>query len=326
MLPPCTFAHVLNNRVFGSSENVRPIVSAWRLLIADVKPDLILFDHCPSGMLASRGLNLRRATIGTGFTCPPAVSPFPNWRVDLGDQSAKLQQDEQHVLNVVNDVMTSIAGPPLRALADLYSQVDAVILKTYPELDHYGARPNTDYYGAWPLEWGNAPQWPATSGKKVFAYLKESPELQTVLAVLGRLNLSSVVFCPTASDDFIRNASSPNVRIERSPLKMSAAVAGCDFAILNGTHTSIVQMLRGGKPVISIPLVLEQQLTGTIVAQLPAGVCLPDATPANVEAAIKYLPYDNWLAEGARRFAEKYAADSAPHAVARITDRLTSLL
>jgi UDP:flavonoid glycosyltransferase YjiC (YdhE family) len=296
------------------------------LLIADVKPDLMLFDHCPSGLLAARGLNVRRATIGTGFTCPPAISPFPSWRADLGDQSAKLEQDEQHVLNIVNDVMESIDGPPLDALADLYSQVDAVILKTYPELDHYGARPNGEYYGAWPLEWGDDPRWPVASGKKVFAYLKESPELQTVLTVLSKLNLSSVVFCPTASDDLIRSASSPNIRIERSPLRMSAAVAGCDFAILNGTHTSIVQMLRGGKPVISIPLVLEQQLTGTIVEQLAAGVCLPNATPANVEAAIKKVADENELTEGARRFAEKYAADSVPRAIARITDRLNSLL
>jgi hypothetical protein len=307
-------------------EFTKPVINAWRRLIEDLNPDLILFDHCPSGLLASRGMKPKRVLIGTGFTCPRAVSPFPNWRAEAAHRGAELRKDEQDVLTVVNEIARCVGSPPLQTLADLYSQVDAEILTTYPELDHFGVRPNATYDGAWPLEWGDEPRWPSATGKKVFAYLKDSPELQTVVSVLQSLPLCALVYRPNAPDSLLPNPDGSNVRVVRHPIRMSAAVAGCDFAILNGTHTTTIQMLRGGRPVISLPIFLEQQLTGAMVEQMSAGICLPRPAPGVLKQAIERMVAGEDYHQAARHFAEKYATDSAPQAITNICNRLQSLL
>ncbi len=68
---PVTFAGLLANVGFGSDGELFARACAWRNLMRMVRPDLIIFDHSPTALLASRGLATRRALIGSGFCCPP---------------------------------------------------------------------------------------------------------------------------------------------------------------------------------------------------------------------------------------------------------------
>src|SRR5262249_12420711 len=75
-----TFAHLLGNTGFGSLQELLAIGSAWRNLMKLIRPDLIIFEHTPIGLLASRGLPSKRVLIGTGFSCPMDSYPLPAMR------------------------------------------------------------------------------------------------------------------------------------------------------------------------------------------------------------------------------------------------------
>src|SRR5208337_884725 len=70
-----TFAHILHNIGFGEAAELALRVDAWRNLIDAVGPDLIVFDHSPTALLAARGGKARRVLLGDSFCTPPDCSP-----------------------------------------------------------------------------------------------------------------------------------------------------------------------------------------------------------------------------------------------------------
>jgi hypothetical protein len=135
-----TFAEILQNRGFGDSSELKAIASAWRNLYKLARPDLIVFDHSPTAMLATYGLGVKRALVGTGFFCPLDEYPMPDLRPWLPDDSARLKEDEDLVLSHANAVLSAWGREPLPRLSQLYQQVDENFLATFAELDHYPGR------------------------------------------------------------------------------------------------------------------------------------------------------------------------------------------
>jgi UDP:flavonoid glycosyltransferase YjiC (YdhE family) len=73
-------------------------------------------------------------------------------------------------------------------------------------------------------------------------------------------------------------ASPDRVDFEDRPLDLGAAARECDFAILNAGHGATAPMLLAGKPVLELPLQLEQSLTASAVADMGAGEAVPHKT------------------------------------------------
>ncbi|PQO40121.1 hypothetical protein C5Y96_01945 [Blastopirellula marina] len=137
---PATFGHLLQNMGFGDPQELKAMVQAWRNLYQLIRPDCLVLDHAPTGILASRGLSIPSFTIGTGFFCP--VDEFPlcemaPWRPMPKELRAR---DEQQFIERINGVLQSNRQPTIDRIGQIYSDVTANLLTTFKELDHYPHR------------------------------------------------------------------------------------------------------------------------------------------------------------------------------------------
>ena len=321
--PVRSFAHILHNCGFSDADELYSMAEGWRLLYEFVSPDLILFDHAPTALLASRACPARRAVIGTGFCCPPDVSPLPDFRSWLPDASAQLRRDEEHVLANANHVLTLWGQNPLKQLSHLYRDVDHAFVTTFPELDHYPNRGPAEYYGTWPTRGGARPEWPDVRGKRIFAYLKPFRKLPELLAAVQQSGCPALIYINNIRPDLRSRFESPALRFATKRLDVQAVSATCDLAILNGGHNVTVIMLLSGRPIIQLPLNLEQTYNGSAVARLKAG-----AMPKNSEGfapVLKTAIDSDRYADGARRFAARYADFDFDQQIQRVCHQLHKL-
>ena len=333
---PRTFAHVLWNAGFGDASELQVLTDTWRNLLDSAKPDVIVFDHAPTALLAARGRQVKRVVIGNGFCCPPDRSPLPDLRPWMPPQPQQLQEAERHILDSMNRVLQRRRAEPLERIAQLYAQVDEVFLTTLAEFDHYpdrqvaltpcpspeegrgelaaltagpggksatrstgcpanpksvrsfqaatnskseiqnsnaltpgpspilpgtaGGRGEVEYRGPWSLAGGEPPVWPAGSGKRIYAYLSAFPGLPKVLHALRRTGCPTIVF--GGFDARLRDQfASPNIRFETQRLDLKEVAAQCDLAVLSGGQATTLAVLLAGKPILQVPLFLEQAST-----------------------------------------------------------------
>jgi hypothetical protein len=270
--PIRTFGDVLRATVFSDAASLAARAAAWQALFEHIKPDVLICDHAPTALLASRGMQVKRFVLGQGFTLPDAVEHFPDWRPALGPTNT-LHDGEYAALDVVNTWLASRELPLLSRLSDLYREVDRHWLATLPELDCYAPRVRpVEYLGVWQASGSALPIWPDSPGKKVLAYLKPSPALATLLEQLRRLRAASLVVCPDLGPALAAKCEGKRGRIERKPIDLEAACRACDLAIGNGTHGFTAAALLAGKPQLMLPLELEQRLTAQRVQQLGGGL------------------------------------------------------
>ena len=108
---PDTFGHMLLNLGYRHEGELRQLVDAWRLLFHQLRPDLLVFDHSPTAMLAARGMAVPQATIGHGFFVPvdeDPLRPLAPWKqVPLEQRRA----DERELVDRINCVLSHNRQP-----------------------------------------------------------------------------------------------------------------------------------------------------------------------------------------------------------------------
>ena len=316
MVRPCvTFAHVMFNVGFGEVPELRTLSTAWQNLYKFVRPDLILFDHSPTALLASRPLGraVRRVVIGSGFCVPPDVSPTPVLRPAAKCDPGKLAADEEGLLRRINFLLGEWRQPPLERVTQLYGEADETFLVTFPEFDHFPGRAGARYRGPSLQARGRPPQWPAPprpGGRKIYAYLKNFDALPALLEALARSPHSSIIVCDNIPAGARRYASE-TLRLEDRPLDIAGVARECDLAILNAGHGTTASMLLAGKAVLLVPIYLEQGLLARAVEQtIGAGLVASHKDGADVRAKLeRVLAPGNYErhAAAARDFAARHA-------------------
>jgi hypothetical protein len=325
--PPSTFAHILHNAGFATRDELWPMVNAWRAVYDLVRPDLIVFEHSPTAILASHAYDVRRMNVGTGFTCPPDREPLPDWRPYLKNDAERLHDDERRVRAVANELLVAWNKRPLERLTDLYQREIVTILSTFAELDHFGPRPGGDYWGAWSAGFGRPPDWPTAPGQRVFAYLKPFRALEALLDCLVRRRTPTVIYGPSIDGQVQKRFQCDTLRFAAEAVELGAAGRECDLAILNGTHGTTAAMLLAGKPSLQIPLYLEQQLSADNVVKMDAGLSAETNNEQRVVVQLETL-LDNTdrFAPAAAAFAARYAGFDYRGQIGRLAAHVEHLL
>jgi len=323
---PHTFAQLLANCSFSDVLEMRVLFEGWQTLYRLFEPDLVLFDHSPMALLAAWGLPFRRAVIGTGFCCPPDSSPLPDLRPWHPSDPAGLLEVEQRVLQRAGEVLARHAAPPLTRITELYAKVDATLLTTIPELDHYRMREKGTYVGLWDSRPGERPQWPDGPGPRVFAYLKPFAAIGALFQELNRLRLPTLIYMHAGEPELRSQYQSPTLNFASRPLDMKEVCDTCDCAILNGTHASTARMLLAGKPTLQIPIVLEQSILSLQVERLGVGCLAPSTRPAYIIQQLHRVIGDQRVRAAAATYSARYSRTNCGDALELAVSNLCQLL
>jgi hypothetical protein len=323
-----TFPQVLDEVGFGADQSLRALVTSWRNLIELVQPALIVCEHSPAALLASRWTDAQTAVLGTGFSLPPDASPLPDLCPWLGPPSFDFATNEGRLLDRVNRLLARDNLPQLDRFSQLYAEVQESFLMTFQELDHHPGREAAQYMGSWAPSSGIEPEWPEGNGPRVFAYLKSqapSFRLDAALAVLRELPIQTLAYVPAASKRIL-SLQSRSLRICTEPVRITAALQRCDLAVLNGTAGTTTQCLLAGVPLVMVPLYLEQLAICRRVAELGAGVITHPSRLELLAARVwRVLRTDSYRC-AARAFADRYASFDPEQTKLRILDRVEALL
>jgi len=321
-VPTRSMAEVMHNTGFHNPRNLTGRIRAWRTFFAALEPDLLVFDHSPTALLAARGLGIPRVVLGTGFGIPPAVSPFPAFVA--GDAGPDLTASETQVTVAVNHALESLGDAPVACLADIYT-AEANVFFTLRELDHYPARDAGEYWGPTQQDTGVDPRWPSGAGKRVFAYLKPFDTLDALLATLRDAGHPTLLYLGKGTDDIRRRFEGANLAFSDRPVDLRAAVTGADLVICHSGHGTISAALRAGKPLLLLPLNMEQRMLSARVMEIGAGLAAPALTPEGMQQKFQRLLTEPAFTVAARAFAERYAGlevETIPERFAALAERL----
>ena len=325
---PISYPEMLMRFGFLNARALTGICRAWRNLVDLLQPDLLVLDHAPTALLATRGLALPRINFGDGFCIPPVARPVPHFRWWQRENLVRLQDSEQHALAAANQVLQTLDAPPMVGMADL-QQCDDTLFCTFSELDHYAERGTQDYLGPiYSLGQGVSMPWSGEGpAPRVFAYLKAGyAGLDAVLAALHGAQARVLVHVPGAARQTVARYRSARMAFSTDPLDMAQMAAECDLALCHGGAGTTAAMLLAGKPLVLFPMHMEQIMTGRRLAALGAAVSVTPDAVGQLPRLLKKAQADPTLAAAAQAFAKQHAGYDQHHTIASAADRCEALL
>jgi UDP:flavonoid glycosyltransferase YjiC (YdhE family) len=318
--PTLTYADVVAPHGFAAAENCAALITAWRMLFDLVGADLIIAEHAP-GALAAAWFDRRPAlAIGTGWSCPLLETPLPDLTPLRPVSMADRQASEQSVLEVVNAAARLLKAQPVESLARLFGAAPEFLM-TWPELDHYGARPEGYYYG--PIKSISAqsrPDWPEGDGPKSFVYLPAiAKALPPLLQALGQLGWPTIAH----TSGLCQHALPANVRLSDKPVDMPWLLPQTDLIINRGGHGLMVEAMRAGVRQVHWPDTFEAHLCVVRLAQHKGAALAPNAEAASVVRSIlEQTMASQALGDGVKAIADRYAAFNAAAALDELVEDL----
>jgi UDP:flavonoid glycosyltransferase YjiC (YdhE family) len=324
---PASYAEIMLGTGYRDPREVIGLVGGWRSLFSRWKPDLIVVDFSPTALAAARTLGIPCVNYGNGFFIPPIASPLPAFRVDAPPDPALLLRSDAQALASVNTALVHFGAAPLPRLADLFVAAES-FLCTFPEVDHYGARELSGYWGPRVrFDRGADVTWPHGLGKKVFAYVKKDlPQLNALLDIIARSPERVVAYIPDLDAERRARFSGRNHIYSERPIRLENFLKTCDMMISHGGEIAIGGLLYG-IPQLVFPGHYEQYITAVRVHQLGCGFwCGPTATAADVERGYTQVLAAPSFINNARAFARRYSAFSPAEQRRRIVARIEELL
>jgi len=325
---PGCFSQILFNCGFGEKETLHSLVNSWRNYYDLIQPDLVVFDHSPTALLASRDQSFKKVNMGTGFFCPPLQQPLAPFFTDsiTAEERNEFIEIESKVLAIANTVLSDSHIEPLNALSDLYRDVDKTLLMTWPEFDHFPQGRNDEYLGVRSTGKGKKPQWPKLPGKRIYAYLRPFDYLESILKSIRASNQPAIVYSNAINQDLLKKYQSDNIYFESELLDLQQVAEQSDFAITYASHDTCAQLMLAGCPVLMIPLQKEQHILTTQAVK--TGACL-GALPFQKEqilAAMNQLANDTSFTSAAMALSEKYSTRHERSAQEKAANIIAALL
>lgn len=305
------FTETLLRFGFLQPEGLLAMVKAWRQLWRLIGADLIMLDLAPSAGLAARGLGIPRILVGNSYSVPPKLSPLPafRWWQKLPAEHHRLRETEERVLRNINLVAKRQGIPLLDKVSDLFS-AEQRLSCSIPELDVYGPGEDRTYIGPInSISMGTPPHWPSNDKPRIFAYLKPHyRHFDAVIEAMRATDASFLIFAPGLSAATEKRYAHPNLVFSDTPFHMGDTVRSCHLVICHAGGTTDVALMNG-KPLLQLPMQMEQTMTSRRTEMTGAGLYLPlDGNPGDLRRMLKRVISTPAFTEAAEAYAQRHSA------------------
>lgn len=285
--PIATYLDIMCHSGFYRRQTLHAGILAWRTLLKQARPDLVVADHSPILLLACYG-EIPVLQVADGFTLPPAhEADFPIFRPGW----TKPMIDPAHGLKVMQDVQKHNRLPVPETVTAPFRTAGRLVC-TLPELDPYKSLRRDPVIG--PVEGLQAPQPPfdfaAARRPHFFAYVSlEHKKTRPFLKALKASRLSGEVFSRAMTDAIAGETQRPGLEVHREPQPMHDVIARASVILHHGGNGTCCAALSGGRPQVLLPTHMEARLSANALADLGVGRVLlnkdlgADALPGILE-------------------------------------------
>ena len=267
--PIASYLDIMCHSGFFRRQSLHAGLMAWRTILKQAKPDLVVADHSPLLLLACFK-EIPVVQVADGFTLPPAEdAQFPVYR-----KGRKPMVNPAHVLHVMQDVQKHHRLPIPQTVTEPYRTAGRLVC-TLPELDPYSDLRRDPVIG--PVEGLQEPQpLPPSSGPgdepRFFAYVSlEHKKTKPFLRGLRASKMPGEIFARGMTDAVAKSLERPGLTVHREPQPMHEVIARSHVIVHHGGNGTCCAALSGGRRQILLPTHMEARLSADALVRLGVG-------------------------------------------------------
>lgn len=295
--PTHGYIDVLVRAGFSDAKTLPQLVAAWRGILSQVRPNLVVCKYAPLAEFATRDRPVM--TIGTGFELPPLTDPLPSY----GDTSIEINESLQKTEDTVLTVMKTVGveySEKWSCVGHAFSHTHRAFL-TCPELDHFGARPDATYMGAAEELCPNSSAHTKVekflhehNGRCVFAYLRLGAAwIQSFVEefLIQQAQGSLIIVDPTLNLEECDQLSKPCVLVLQQPIDVTALGSQVDTFVCHASHGMVASALGRRKRLLMLPQYVEQIMLArrVLASQSSQSAVAMMLTPQLASEAVKVV-------------------------------------
>ena len=319
--PPINFASMLLQQGYQDTPALNGALQGWLSLLKLIQPQAMVYNHAPTALLAARLMDVPVLLIGTGFEIPPEGTPLPSFMPWKAIPLATHIEVEQRLLGLLNPILSKHRKPSISNLSELLLS-HSPLLTTFSGLDPFGPRHNAHYIGPlYALPEVPEINWQQPKRPHILIYLR--PGILGVEALLEALqSMDAEIICAVPGLPREWSRRFPNLRFYPHAVNLSQLLPASRLMICYGAGT-IGTSLLAGVPVLVIPQMTEQYLTGLALERLGAGMMLhQDRSVAHCKSVLHQLLSKPDFRAAAHNFAQGHTRFSVQDAVQKLWQAL----